>query len=126
MPFWDAPQRFCFRSTIYAPPRFMLAARLTLCGQFVFARRGNYLPPRALVFLIFISKQNRGLFFESYQKQRYSEFGIDDDFIHEVPKSLDINIAEFFSGVQSSSPSSSSQSSPFGKYLPAIYKVEVF
>ena len=25
MPFWDAPQRFCFRSTIYAPPRFMLA-----------------------------------------------------------------------------------------------------
>ena len=42
----------------------MLAARLTLCGQFVFARRGNYLPPRALVFLIFISKQTRGLFFE--------------------------------------------------------------
>ena len=50
-------------------------------------------------------------------------FGIDEDFIHEVPKSLDINIAEFFSGVQSSS---SSQSSPFGKCLPATYKVEVF
>ena len=53
-------------------------------------------------------------------------FGIDDDFIQEVPKSLEINIAEFFSGVQSSSPSSSSQSSPFGKILPATYKVEVF
>ena len=25
MPFWDAPRKFCFRSTIYAPPRFMLA-----------------------------------------------------------------------------------------------------
>ena len=53
-------------------------------------------------------------------------FGIEDDFVHEAPKSFDINIAEFFSGVQSSSPSSSSQSSPFGKYLPATYKVEVF
>ena len=52
-------------------------------------------------------------------------FGIDDDFIQEVPKLLEINIAEFFSEVQSSSPSSSSQSSPFGKYLPATYKVEV-
>ena len=50
-------------------------------------------------------------------------FGMEDDFVHEAPKSFDINIAEFFSGVQSSSPS---QSSPFGKYLPAIYKVEVF
>ena len=51
---------------------------------------------------------------------------MEDDFVHEAPKSFDINIAEFFSGVQSSSPSSSSQSSPFGKYLPATYKVEVF
>ena len=27
-----------------------------------------------------VYKDERGLFFESYQKQRYSEFGIDDDF----------------------------------------------